>query len=236
MEKILVETAEPIVQDYFRKLGIQESELPKIRVYEAFKGSWIVDAAIVIAGSVGTAYGILKTISELPEIVKGLSELKELIKSKFNLNANKAATSHLKFQGQRNLPPPPQKLLNTDFSIDARPLLSLTPAKMKSHKIHLNVAISSDSLTIENLGDDLMKDIQIGIFKDKTQRHQWTYQDSYMGTINMISPHQTIAKVCGEFRNTSDEPLDLLSSLPLFIDCWVQDSHGIYLFNFYLER
>ena len=235
-KRTLIDSAEPIILDYFRELGIQEKNLPKIKIYETFKGSWIVEAALILTGSIGTAYSILKVVSEIPKIVKGLSELKDLIKTKFNLKANKEATTRLKSIGRRNIPNPPQKVLRTDFSIDARPMLSLTPSKMKSHKIHLNVAVSIDSLTIENLGDRLIKDIQIGIFKDKIQRHQWTYQESYMGTINMLSPHQTIAKDCTEFRNNADEPLDLMSSLPSFVDCWVQDSHGIYLFNFYLER
>jgi hypothetical protein len=236
-EKTLIDTAQPVIQNYFRKLGLAENNLPQVKVYESYKGSWIVESALTIAGSVGSAYYILKAVSEIPEIVKGLSDLKDLMRKTFNTNANKAATNHLKNQGQRqrNLPPPPRQLLQTDFVIDARPLLSLTPAKMKSHKIHLNVAISKDILTIENLSDELMRDIKIGIFKGNVPKNVWTYQESYMGTVDILSPHQTIAKECEEFKNTYNEPLNLSGTSPLYNDCWVQDSSGIYLFNFYLE-
>jgi hypothetical protein len=235
-KETLIDTAQPVIQDYFRKLGLSENELPRVKVYESYKGSWIVDAALTIAGSAAAVYTILKAVSEIPEIVKGLSDLKDLIKRKFHVNANRAAANHLESQArQRNLHPPPRELLQTDFVIDARPLFSLTPAKMKSHKIHLNVGISRYTLSIENLGDELMKDIKIGIFKSNVPKNQWTYQESYMGTVDILSPHQTIAKECADFQNTNGESLDLSSSKPLYVDCWIQDLSGIYLFNFYLE-
>jgi hypothetical protein len=235
-KETLVSTAQPVIQDYFRKLGVAENELPRVKVYESYKGSWIVEAALTIAGSAGAAYYILKAVSEIPEIVKGLSDLKDLIKRRFHLNANQAAAKHLESQARgHNLHPPPREPLQTDFVIDARPLLSLTPAKMKSHKIHLNVGISRDTLSIENLSDELIKDIKIGIFESNTPKNQWTYQESYMGTVDILSPHQTIAKECSGFKNTNEESLDLSSNGPFYVDCWIQDLSGIYLFNFYLE-
>jgi hypothetical protein len=107
---------------------------------------------------------------------------------------------------------------------------------MKSHKVHLNLAISRDAFILENLGDDLMRDIRIGIFKSITERHQWSYADSFMGTVNMLSSKQTITKDVSEFKDSSGNDLDLDDNMYLHIDCWIQDNHGIYLFNFYLEK
>jgi len=236
-EKILVDSSEPLVQGYFRELGIPENKLPKIRVYESYPGSWIIDAAIVMAGSMGTVYAILKAVSELPKVADGLTELKDRLKKAFAKKANKAVNEHLKSQSTRyNFPPPPAKPLSTGFVIDARPLLSLTPSLMKSHKIHLNAAISRDSFSLENLGNDIMRDIRIGIFKSKTPKHEWKYYESYMGKVDILSPHQTITKDISDFKNSKGECLDLSDNMPLHVDCWVQDSHGIYLFMFYLEK
>ena len=236
-EEILVDSSEPLVQEYFRELGIPENKLPRIRVYESYSGSWIIDAAIVMAGSMGSVYAVLKAVSELPKIADGLTELKDRLKRTFSKKANKAVHEHLKSQSTRyHFPPPPTNPLSTDFVIDARPLLSLTPSIMKSHKIHLNAAISRDSFSLENLSDDIMRDIRIGIFKSKTPRHEWKYYESYMGKIDILSPHQTITKDISDFKNSKGEPLDLSDNTPLHVDCWVQDSHGIYLFMFYLEE
>jgi len=236
-KEILVDSSEPLVQEYFRELGISENKLPKIRVYESYPGSWIIDAAIVMVGSMGTVYAVLKVVSELPNIANGLTELKDRVKRVFAKKANKAVNERLKSQSkQYNFPHPPSEPLSTDFVIDTRPLLSLTPSIMKSHKIHLNVAISRDSFSLENLGSDIMRDIQIGIFKSKTQKHEWKYYESYMGKVDILSPHQTITKDISDFKNPRDESLDLSDNIPLHVDCWVQDSHGIYLFMFYLEE
>lgn len=236
-KEILVGSSEPLVQGYFRELGIPKNKLPKIRVYESYSGSWIIDAAIVMKGSMGAAYAVLKAVSELPKIFDGLTELKNRLRKAFTKKANEAVTEQLKSSSARyNFPPPPTKPLSTDFVIDARPLLSLTPSIMKSHKIHLNAAISRDSFSLENLGNDIMRDIQIGIFKSRTPKHEWKYYESYMGKVDILSPHQTITKNIADFKNSKGETLDLSDNIPLHVDCWVQDSHGIYLFMFYLEE
>lgn len=235
-KELLINSSEPIVQEYFRRLGISENNLPKVKVYESYSGSWILDAAIIMGGSIGTVYTILKAVSELPRIADGLVELKDRLKKMFAKKANEAASTRLKSLGARyKFPSPPSDMLSTDFVIDSRPLSSLTPSIMKFHKIHLNVAISRDSFTIENLGDDIMRDIRIGLFKSKTPKHEWKYYESYVGAIDILSSHQTITKDVNEFKNSRGELLDLSDNTPLHVDCWIQDSHGIYLFLFYLE-
>ena len=236
-ERILVNSSEAIINDYFLELGLPKEKLPRVKVYESYSGSWIMEAALIMFGSIGTAYTILKGISELPKIADGLTELKDRLKKEFSKKASEKVYDHLKSAVNRyKIPPPPSKqIIYTDFVLDARPLLSLTPSIMKSHKVHLNVAISRDAFTFENLGQDIMRDIRIGIFKSYSKKNQWSYADSYMGTIDFLSSQQTITKDIADFRNSKGVSLDLSDSSPLYIDCWVQDTHGIYLFMFYLE-
>lgn len=67
-EKTLVSSTEPIIHNYFLELGLHKENLPSVKVYESYPGSWITDAAITMSCSIGTAYVILKGISELPKI------------------------------------------------------------------------------------------------------------------------------------------------------------------------
>jgi hypothetical protein len=235
--RILVATVEPEIQGYFRELGLSENKLPHVRVFESYPGSWIMEAAITMFASMGTAYTLLKGVSELPKIADGLTELKERLKKEFTKNADEEAKKYISSRVKElELPSPPKKLLDCDFTIDARPLKSLTPAQMKSHKVHLNVAVSREALSLENLGDDLMRDIQIGVFKSMSECHQWSYADSFMGSVDILSSKQTITKELSGFKNSTSTELDLSDNSPLHIDCWVQDNHGIYLFIFYLEK
>lgn len=236
-EKILISSSETIIHDYFLELGLSKEKLPRVKVYESYSGSWIMEAALIMFASIGTAYTILKSISELPKIADGLTELKDRLKKEFSRKASDKVYEHLKsLANQYKIPPPPSKqIIYTDFVLDARPLLSLSPSIMKSHKVHLNVAISRDAFTLENLGQDTMRDIRIGIFKSFSQKNQWSYADSYMGIIDILSSQQTITKDIADFRNSKGQPLDLSDISLLHVDCWVQDTHGIYLFMFYLE-
>jgi hypothetical protein len=235
-ERTLISSSEPIIHSYFHELGLPNEKLPRVKVYESYSGSLIIEAALIMFASMGTAYTILKSVSELPKIADGLTELKDRLKKDFSLKASEKVNEDLKSAAdQYQLPPPTQKPIYADFVLDARPLLSLTPSIMKSHKVHLNVAISREAFTLENLEQNVMKDIKIGIFKGLSQRHQWSYEDSYMSTIDILSSQQTLTKDIANFRNSKDVPLDLSDNSPLHVDCWIQDLHGIYLFMFYLE-
>jgi len=235
-ERLLISSSEPIIHSYFLELGLPNEKLPHIKVYESYSGSLTIEAALIMVGPMGTAYTILKSISELPKIADGLNELKNRLKKDFSHKVSEKVNEDLKSAAsQYKLQPPPPKPIYTNFTLDARPLLSLTPSIMKSHKVHLNIAISRDAFTLENLGQNMVKDIRIGIFKGDFQRNQWSYADSYMGTIDILSSQQTITKDIANFRNSKGVALDLSDNSPLHVDCWVQDSHGIYLFMFYLD-
>lgn len=235
-EKILINSCQPIIDKYFLRLDCPKDDLPHIVVYESYGGSWIMEAAIIMFASVGTAYTILKGLSELPKIADGLTELKARLKLEFTSAVSEQISHDFESDAkERQLPPPPQKPVTTDFVIDARPLLSLTPTEMKTHKIHLSIGISREAFTLENLGEGSLRDIQIGLFKSPTQRNQWGYADSFMGTVPILSSHQTVTKDLSEFRNSSGKEFDLNDPKSLHVDCWVQDKFGIYLFMFYLE-
>jgi hypothetical protein len=236
-DELFTATIEPEVQAYFRRLGLSENRLPHVRKYESYSGSWIIDASVAIFATVGTTYTILKGLSELPKIADGLTELKTRLTKELKDKINKKATKYLEQHAQQHqLPEPPNKTITLDLIIDARPLLSLTPSQMKSHKVHLNVGISRDGFTMENLGEELMQDIKIGIFKSLSERNQWSYADSFMGSVGLLSCKQTLSKDISEFKNASGMTLDLTDDCFLYLDCWIQDNSGIYLFMFFLEK
>lgn len=243
-EDTIVHVVESEVRDYFINLGVPQDHLPYIQKGGAYRGSWIFDAAVVIAGTVGTTYSILKGVSELPEVADGLTKLKDRILEKLKPRINRKVSEKIYKvaqdtiqQGQPSpIPPPPASPIAIDLVIDARPLRSLTPTIFKSHKIHLSVAISRDTFTLENLGDEPLRDVRIGLFKTRTERFKWVYQDSYMGNFLLVSSHQTIAKKLGEFANRAGDRFDLSDGDEVYVDCWVEDNHGIYIFRFFLEK
>jgi hypothetical protein len=240
-ERLFLEAAEPEIKGYLTELGVPEEHIPQVRAGERYRGSWVLEAAVVMAGTVGTAYTVFKGISELPEIADGLTRLKERILKRFHPRIDGQVRKELEACSTRNagspqISPPPKRLVDVDLVIDARPVLSLTPALMKGHRIYLSVAVSRDSFTLENLGDEPMRDIRLGLFRTETERHQWAYQDSYIGEIPLLSGRQTVAKTLGEFRDRAGNRLDMSDGAAAFVDCWIEDRAGIYLFRFYLEK
>jgi hypothetical protein len=235
------------VQGYFRELGVSSNNLPFVSHAETYKGSWIYDATIVMLGSVGLVFAVLnQTKKKLPAMAENLSGLKTKLQKQIDPNISKSVSETLYSIAQNSAgrsndkpiqtPPPPSAPIKTNFVIDARPLASLTPSLLKTHKIHLSVGISRDSFTLENLGDDALRDIRIGVFRTKTQRNQWSYEDSYMSRFPLVSSHQTVVKQVGDFIDKASNKLDFSDGDEVYVDCWVQDSHGIYLFQFFLEK
>ncbi len=242
-ERLFVDVAEHEVQTYFRERGVPPDHLPIVRTGERYLGSWIVDAAVIMFGTVGTAYTVLKGVSELPDIADGLGKLKQRILGALRPRLDSAVRETLTETAQRNvsnqnfaLAPPPPSVTTVDLVIDARPILSLTAASMKTHRLNLSAGVSRDSFTLENLDDAAMTDVRLGLFRTATERNQWAYQDAYMGEVPLLSGRQTIAKNLGEFRDRNGNRLDMSDGAAAFIDCWVQDRSGIYLFRFYLEQ
>jgi hypothetical protein len=235
------------IYNYFGRLGLSDESMPIIQQGETYVGSWVREAAVVMRGTMGSAYNTLRSISDLSNIAEGFTGLKSRMLQKLDMEVNQEVRNTIYQIAQdpnaismaaapQQLPPPPPKPVITDLIIDARPLRSLTPAAMKSHKINLSVAISRASFTLENLGDEPLRDVQIGLFRTATERNQWNYADSHMGNFSLVSSHQTIAKNLGEFRDQHGNRFDLSDGQAVYVDCWVSDSHGIYLFRFFLER
>jgi hypothetical protein len=125
-DKAFVESVGPIIHSYFGKLGLPEDNLPHVKIYESYPGSWVMEAAVVMFASIGTAYTILKGASELPQIADGLTELKDRLKNEFTRKADNEAKKYIDSQVKElKISKPPKKLIDCDFTIDARPLLSL---------------------------------------------------------------------------------------------------------------
>ncbi len=234
--EIFANISQAEIDAYFRQFDLPPDQRPHVQVLETYRGSWIMEAALTMAGSMGTVYATIKAIAELPKLADGLEDLKKRIQKRFQREADETAAKVI--TSAANHPysaTPPPHLLDADLTIDARPLRSLQPDIAKAHKIHLSVAISRSGLVLENLGDGPMRDVRIGIFSSPTRRNQWSFADSFSGLISLLSPRQTISKRLEEFRDDRGRPLDLDSGSAAYADCWIQDEHGIYLFNFYLE-
>lgn len=237
-----VEVAQLVIDDYFKQFSLPEDQFPQVKLTDSRRGSWIMEAALTMFGTVGTAYTILKGISELPKIADGLEDLKMRLNKELSTRFKKKVPERIEpIFSNANIPAqlPPSVRANPvsiTCSIDARPLRGLTPDVAKSHSIHLAVAVSRSALSVENLGDTPIENLQIGLFRSRTQKHQWSFGDAFSKSIPRLSGKQSVSLSVNEFLSAADgAALDLTDDAPLYVDCWLQDSAGIYLFNFFLE-
>lgn len=235
-----IEIVQRKFDEHFRNLGLSENWLPRVKLTDSRKGSWIMEAALTMFGTVGTTYTVLKGIAELSKLADGLEETKKRIQKELQEKFRKKVPERIEpiISNFKDIDPAklPLNPVNVTFSIDARPLRGLTPDKIKSHSIHLSVGVSRSSLSVENLSDEKIDNIRIGLFKDVAQRHSWSFADAFSKNVPCLTGKQSISFNIGEFRSeTNGASLDLLDKVPLYVDCWLQDNSGIYLFNFYLE-
>ena len=236
------EIAQSVSDDYFRTIGLSEEDLPKVTLTDSRPGSWIMEAALTMFGTVGTAYTILKAVADLPKIADGLEDAKKRLsqelKSRFKVRVPQQIEPVLSNRSAPTPLPPAVRANPTSVacSIDARPLRALTPDVAKAHSIHLSVAVSRSALSVENLGDSAIENVQIGLFKSSTQRHSWSFGDAYSRSIPRLGAKQSLCLNISDFTlESAGAKLDLSDGFALHVDCWIQDKSGIYLFNFFLE-
>src|SRR6266446_8298426 len=91
-------------QNYFREVGVPNDYLPTVQRAETYRGSWVLETAVVMASTVGTAYAVLKGVSELPKIADGLSELKGRAQRKIKPVLDRKVTETLTEQISRTTP------------------------------------------------------------------------------------------------------------------------------------
>ena len=163
---------------------------------------------------------MLKGISELPKIADGLEDTKKRLQKELTTRFRKKVPERIEpVLDHSGLPtglpaPVVAKPVSVSCSIDARPLRGLTP----------------------DVGDSALDNLRIGLFKSKTQRHNWSFADAFSRTVPALSGKQTLSMTIDQFvLNADGSKLDLSDPSPIFVDCWLQDQAGIYLFNFYLE-
>lgn len=237
-----VEVAQAVFDGYFQDLGLPEDRRPMVKLTDSRRGSWIMEAALTMFGTIGTTYTILKALAELPKLADGLEDTKKRLQKELTVRFKKRVPERIEPVLQNVTPPvqlPPPALINPitiSCTIDARPLRGLTPDVAKSHAIHLSVAVSRSALSVENLGDLPIENLRIGLFKSTSQRHSWSFGDAFAKSVPRISGGQSTSLSIDQFASESDSSkLDLADPTPLYVDCWLQDNSGIYLFNFYLE-
>lgn len=240
--KNFIEVAQSVIDGYFRQVGLPEDRLPKVTLTDSRRGSWIMEAALTMFGTIGTTYTLLKGYADLPKIADGLEETtKRLKKELANLFKKRIPERIEPFLSNAAVPallPPPVRAnpVSVTCSIDARPLRGLTPDVAKSHSIHLAVAVSRSALSVENLGDVPIENLRIGLFKSLSQKHSWSFADAFSKSIPRLSGKQSSSLSIEQFTSEADgSVLALNDDSPLYVDCWLQDNSGIYLFNFYLE-
>lgn len=231
-QRSIVEMAEPRVQEHFAELGLGDPELIKVRITGSHEGSLVITAVIVVAATLGVAYKLLKGLSELPAMADGLNRLRrEVLDPVMEDSINEQAADQLGEVAERaGFPPPPPHPVDVSLSLDTRPLRSLGPGEAAVRRIHLGVAVDDVSVSIENLADDALDNLLIGIFVGDQPRDQWGLEDAFRTSVPSLGGKQTIVRSATDFINDRGASPDLAASR--FIDCWVQDHGGIHLFQF----
>lgn len=231
-QRSVVEQAEPRVQRYFADLGLDDPDLVKVRITGAYRGSLVITAAIVITAALGVAYKVLKELSELPAMVDGLTRLRqEVLDPAVGESISDDVAEQLGRAAQgAAFPPPPPDPVNVSLSLDTRPLQSLRPGEAISRRIHLGVAVDDASVSIENLADDPLDNLMIGLFAGDKPRNEWSLKDAFRTSVPSLGGRQTIARSATDFLDDQGKAPNLAASR--FIDCWVQDHGGIHLFQF----
>jgi hypothetical protein len=86
---------------------------------------------------------------------------------------------------------------------------------------------------VENLGTTDLDNLRLGLFKPEVRRHQWDFGDAFFKSVPKLSAKQSMALGTAEFLSRKDESrLDLSDPGRLYVDVWVSNEEGIYLFNF----
>jgi len=138
--RIFTDYGQKLFEEHFRELGLDTERLPHFKVIDSHRGSWVMEAALTMFGSIGSVYIVLKGISELPKIADGLEELKSRLSKELSGIFQKEVRERIEptlgnIDNISTLPKPPKKIALCNFSIDARPLRSLTPDKLLDHKL-----------------------------------------------------------------------------------------------------
>jgi hypothetical protein len=235
--------AQAFYDQYFRDLGVPEGFLPRVKITDSRRGSWIIDAVLTLPAAIGTVYAVMQGIAGLPELAEKLEKTKKQVQQelaqRFSKKVRQRVEPIISHSAVAHHRPPavvPANVVSTSFSIDARPLRGLTPDAIKAHSIHLAVAVSRSAISVENLGDVRIDNLHIGIFKSASQAHSWNFADAFSKNVPSLSAKQSLSITIHEFLSQADQAkLDLLDPSPLYVDCWLQDNNGIYLFNFYVE-
>lgn len=222
---------QPSVRDYFAELGLSDNELIEVRVVDSYPGSLILAALIIIKTSAPAAYATLKGLSEIDEIAAGLKRQRQHLRRLLHRRLGERVAGDLTRAADRTAaPPPPADPVDVSLSIDPRPLQSLRPGSFHSHRIDIGISLVEDAISIENFGPEPLRNLQLGLFVGSGPRHSWSLADAYRSSLPSLGPQQTTTKLAADFRDAAGTEPDL--SAAVYIDCWLEDRDGIYLFRF----
>jgi len=231
-KSIFVNSSQKLIKEFFLDLGLPIEDLPEVEFQDCFSGSFVLNVDVVTtAAALVVLFNTIKGISELPKIYDGLVDLKNrLNKSAGNKASEKTYIDLNSIYGEN----PPLNPVITNVTIDARPLLAITPPNMISQKVQINVGVSRHNFTLENLGDESIRNLRIGLFKNISKNNLYDFERAYKNKIDILSAHNTINMRLSDFTDEKGNPFELPPEA-IYVLCWVEDTIGIYFFTFYLD-
>lgn len=230
-KSIFVNSSQNIINEFFLDLGLSEEYLPKVEVQDCYSGSFVINADIFIITSGFTLlFNSINGFSGIPQICEGLNGLKP----KWN-ESTRDIISEKTYQYLKNTfnQRPPKATVDTKITIDTRPLLALNERDMRSQRVQINVGLSQHSFKLENLGDETISYLRVGLFIGFTKEKLCEFENSYKKGINNLSAHKSININLCDFLDKNGNSFELPQE-PVDIVCWIEDGNGIYLFQFYL--
>lgn len=122
-EQVLKEACEPLIHRYFLDGGHPPENLPKIKLLQAYSGSWNMEAAVTITQTADTTH------STPASLVTGLTQLQHRLSKSFSELMNQRVRERLDFPtGVKLLPPPPSVPIVADLRVETQTLFGLPVA------------------------------------------------------------------------------------------------------------
>ena len=112
------------VRNYFQRLDLSDDFTPFVQRGETYSGSWVMEASVVMRGTMGRAYNALRKALDLSGVAEGFVSLKDEIIKKLDLQTNQEVARTLDQVASNVQPgpahiPPPRHSAVIDLVIDA---------------------------------------------------------------------------------------------------------------------
>lgn len=183
------------LQTHLKQLNLPDNFLPFIQRGETHRGSWVMEASIVMSGTMGSAYNAVSLASsDLSKVGEGFVGRKDEIIRKLEIQTNEEVARTLARAAsnvQTPVPrlPPPTRAAVLDLAIDAEPLKGLLDPAAESSE-----AQAQEEDSVDRVG--------------KTSLDQLL--ERYSKGLSMLS--RSILDLAGQFASTREHNHDQLTS------------------------